>query len=201
MDNETTAHAASTLCQQCGLCCAGLLFEHVNFRENELQNIEGVAFKVIEPGKKALPHPCQFLDGTRCSIYVDRPSNCKSFACVARREVLNGKLALNDGAALVQQIKAYLLQLNPIALELTNSSISELGFRDFCAQFIKTMEKKVRNGTLPSQDEQAAVKVCFEAVKIVDRHFRKTRRLNKFADILLSIENLAIAQADWPKTR
>jgi len=191
MENSTTAQDASNLCQQCGLCCTGLLFEYVSFGERELQNVEVGAYKVKEPGKKALPHPCQFLDGTACGIYVDRPSRCRGFACISRQHVLNGSKTLEEGSAVVAEIQALLAQLASIGDEAPGLDYRTIGFRKFCETFAKSIDKKLNKGIMPSGGEQKVVALCFDIIKIIDRHFRKTSRLNKYAQLLTGIDYLA----------
>jgi len=43
---------------------------------------------------------------------------------------------------------------------------------------------------LPSEVEQKTVTLCFEIIKIIDRHFRKTSRLNTYARLVISIDHL-----------
>ena len=190
MESMSTAHDASKLCQQCGLCCTGLLFEYVSYRENELQNIEVINPKVREPGKLTFSHPCQFLDGTSCSIYLDRPSKCRSYACVSRQQVLNGEKTLDQGEAIVDEIQNLLRKLVPLSKEVTGRSFHDIGFRKFSEKFAKSIERKLRKGEVPSQLEKEAVTLSFDIIKIIDRHFRKTSRLNKFAQLITGIHYL-----------
>lgn len=191
MEKTTTAQDASQLCQQCGLCCTGLLFEYVSFGERELQNVEVGAYKVKEPGKRSLPHPCQFLEGTACGIYVDRPSKCRSFACISRQHVLNGTKTLDEGSAVVTETQALLAQLASIGQKTSDLDYRSIGFRKFCEKFAKSVEKKLNKGIMPTEVEQNVVLLCFEIIKIIDRHFRKTSRLNKYAQLVTGIDYLA----------
>lgn len=190
MEKTSTAHDASNLCQQCGLCCTGLLFEYVTFRDEELQNVELGSYKVKEPGKRSLPHPCQFLDGTSCGIYIDRPARCRSYACVSRQQVLNGEKALDECSARVVEIQDLLEQLVPISQEVSGKDYRNIGFRKFCEKFIKSIEKKLNKDIMPTQSEQKAIGLCFEIVKMIDRHFRKTSRLNRLAQLVTGIDYL-----------
>lgn len=191
MEKISTAHDASNLCQQCGLCCTGVLFEYVSFGEHELQSVELGSYKMKESGKQSLPHPCQFLDGTSCGIYVDRPSRCRSYACISRQQVLNGEKVLDEGSALITEIQTLLMQLVPIAQEVSGQDYRDVGFRKFCEKFIKSIETKLNKEIMPTELEQQVVTLCFEIVKIIDRHFRKTSRLNKFAQLVTGIDYLA----------
>ena len=191
MEKTNTAQDASNLCQQCGLCCTGLLFEYVSFKEHELQNVDVGAYKMNKPGKRALTHPCQFLDGTSCGIYIDRPSKCRSFACISRQKVLNGTIALDEGNSVVAEIQGLLLQLASIGEETPGLDYQTIGFRKFCEKFAKSIDKKLNKGTLPTETEQKVVSLCFEIIKIIDRHFRKTSRLNKYAQLVTNIDYLA----------
>lgn len=190
MAKISTALDASQLCQECGLCCTGLLFEYVSFSDQELKNVKLGSYKTKESGKRSLPHPCQFLDGTTCGIYIDRPSRCRSYACISRQQVLNGEKGLEEGRAHVTDIQNLLDQLVPISKQVSGDDFRDIGFRKFCEKFIKTIERKLNKDIMPSEQEQKAVLLCFEIVKIIDRHFRKTSRLNKFAQLVTGIDYL-----------
>lgn len=190
MAKISTALDASQLCQECGLCCTGLLFEYVSFSDQELKNVKLGSYKTKESGKRSLPHPCQFLDGTTCGIYIDRPSRCRSYACISRQQVLNGEKGLEEGRARVTDIQHLLDQLVPISKQVSGDDFRDIGFRKFCEKFIKTIERKLNKDIMPSEQEQKAVLLCFEIVKIIDRHFRKTSRLNKFAQLVTGIDYL-----------
>lgn len=191
MSNTSTAHDASNLCQQCGLCCTGLLFEYVSYREHELRNVEVINPKVREPGKLTISHPCQFLNGTSCGIYVDRPSKCRGYACTSRQQVLNGEKTLDQGSAIVNQLQLLLADLAPLSMEVTGQNFRNTGFRKFSERFAKSIDKKLRKDEMPTAQEQQTVVLTFEIIKIIDRHFRKTSRLNKFAQLVTGIDYLA----------
>jgi Fe-S-cluster containining protein len=190
LDQTSTAHHASTLCQQCGLCCTGLLFEYVSFEDHELGNVDVTNIKVKEPGKKTLPHPCQYLEGTSCGIYIDRPRKCQSFACTSRQRVLNGEMPLKDGSAIVTETQGLLEELIPLSKDTLGRDYRKTGFRKFAAAFAKSIDKKLRNQVMPSEVEQKTVTLCFEIIKIIDRHFRKTSRLNTYAQLVTGIAYL-----------
>lgn len=187
---DSTAHDASTLCQQCGLCCTGLLFEYVSFDDRELANVDVTNIRVKEPGKKTLPHPCQFLDGSSCGIYVDRPRKCRSYACTSREQVLNGEKTLEEGRAVVSEIQGLLGELVPLSKDTLGHDYRKTGFRKFAEAFAKSIDKKLRKNVVPSELEQKTVTLCFEIIKIIDRHFRKTSRLNKYAQLATGIDHL-----------
>jgi Fe-S-cluster containining protein len=71
------------LCQSCGLCCDGSLFGRVSLQPEEAEPARKLHLRVIASGK-AFDQPCVALEadaGYRCSIYLERPLACRTFAC------------------------------------------------------------------------------------------------------------------------
>lgn len=194
MSTNTSAHAGSALCQDCGICCTGAIFEHVSFNNNELRHLKVDPVKKTDKQKQALPHPCQFLEGPSCGIYPDRPSNCRAYSCETRRQVLNGELSLDEGQRIVTELKELFDQLYPLADKLLGADLKQVGFRAFCRKFLSRMERKISDGVLPDTAERETIQLCFEAIKLIDRHFRKTSRLGSFAQLIMSVDYLEKTQ-------
>ena len=173
MEKTNTAQDASNLCQQCGLCCTGLLFEYVSFKEHELQNVDVGAYKMNKPGKRALTHPCQFLDGTSCGIYIDRPSKCRSFACISRQKVLNGTIALDEGNAVVAEIQGLLLQLASIGEETPGLDYQTIGFRKFVRSLRSLLIKSSTKGLCRQRQSKKLSACALKSSKLLIGIFAK----------------------------
>lgn len=92
--------SVSTLCQTCGMCCDGTIFGSVPLGDgpSPLPGLE-----VLRQGVRALPQPCQALEGTRCSRYEDRPEACRRFICLLAAAVDDGELELEEALTTVWQ--------------------------------------------------------------------------------------------------
>ncbi|MFI5386182.1 MAG: YkgJ family cysteine cluster protein [Fimbriimonadales bacterium] len=75
-------------CQKCGNCCATLRAGITRADSVRLANRLLIGLPVFQKryvetddeGDKVMnQNPCPFLEGTRCSVYEDRPESCRSF--------------------------------------------------------------------------------------------------------------------------
>ena len=60
----------------CGLCCDGSIFQLVKLRPGE----RPPGLRLV-PAHDAFAQPCGCLEGTRCTIYPQRPVACRGFRC------------------------------------------------------------------------------------------------------------------------
>jgi Fe-S-cluster containining protein len=72
-------------CQLCAACCQNIILplERI-FDKDIIRWIEYHNLEVIEEGGRQcvkISNPCSKLKDNRCSIYEDRPENCKLFKC------------------------------------------------------------------------------------------------------------------------
>jgi hypothetical protein len=99
----------SELCLQCGLCCDGTLFAHIDIKEGELEYAEslGLEVEVGENGEvSGAPEPCTaFLDGC-CSLYrVGRPQACGEYRCELLNQYVARSRSLDDALGVVQLVR------------------------------------------------------------------------------------------------
>lgn len=180
---EQVADAAA-LCAACGICCSGALFERVDLEKGDLTEHGDTVISRPTPRTWALRLPCQFLDGVSCSIYTDRPTRCRDYACTQRRRVLNGETSLRLAQNAVAEVKAMVETLRTIARSMDVGDIDELGTRRWGRQLAKSLEDKLAAGTPITTVERTALEQCFELVALTDRQFEKSERLNSLADLL-----------------
>lgn len=190
MPHANTAQAASATCQSCGLCCAGLLFAKVSVYEKDKAARTLLSLAPDNLDKHAMPQPCQFLEGAACTIYADRPRNCRGFSCLSRDRVLNESLSLDEALQIIQSAKDAMQLMEQPVQDYQGISIAKTGFRPFCDDFIHLIRYKLDHDDMPTQAEYDILVLAFNVTKIVDRHFRETSRLNMFAEAIMAIEFL-----------
>lgn len=72
----------SALCLSCGLCCSGALHHHVRLRPEEVERAATWPVTTsLDDGRHHMDLPCGCLDGSRCTVYGERPAACRTFAC------------------------------------------------------------------------------------------------------------------------
>jgi len=83
------------LCLDCGMCCTGAVFTHLDLTGPDKDRLHGAGL-----GDAATQHrldfPCRFLDGARCSIYASRPAVCASYRCKTLAQAQDGMIDLSE---------------------------------------------------------------------------------------------------------
>jgi Fe-S-cluster containining protein len=82
------------LCNDCGLCCNGVLFRTVALqRQDSATELAALGLKLKrKQGRHFIVQPCPALQGLRCSIYVDRPERCRRFECLQLKRLRGGEI-------------------------------------------------------------------------------------------------------------
>ncbi|MFN3389526.1 MAG: YkgJ family cysteine cluster protein [Allosphingosinicella sp.] len=97
----------SALCADCGLCCDGTLFDHAKAEPEELSRLAEAGLETYEvEGKPRFRLPCARLSGTRCTIYAERFTICRSYRCALLRDYLGGAVTLDEAREAVGTAKA-----------------------------------------------------------------------------------------------
>lgn len=120
MPAPTPDPLGSSLCTECGICCAGAIFGHAVMREGD--DVEGLAEAGMavyrnDEGQPEYLLPCPKLDGACCTIYDIRPTVCHKFQCQllvsVKGEHVPMETALEkvaDGKEQIARIMAMLLE-------------------------------------------------------------------------------------------
>ena len=189
---ENTAQAGADLCTNCGLCCTGLIFPRVGVKPTDefVYLHPDVELKVTGPGKKSMALPCQFLKDMLCSIYTDRPRNCRAYTCDLNQCVVNGADEYDNALAVIQNLNRLIDEIDPVLVELTGEDFRAIGFQEFCKSFAGDASQRLFEGEALTAIEQKFIPLAFDIIKTADRFLRKTKRLAEFA-------NLMVAKDQW----
>jgi Fe-S-cluster containining protein len=75
--------------------------------EDELERAARLRLPIIEtPHRLAFGLPCPRLDGTRCTVYPERPRTCASYACETLRAYGEGEIELAEALARIEAVRA-----------------------------------------------------------------------------------------------
>ena len=86
---------SAELCTACGFCCDGRLFSLAPLTADEASWARRRRLPlVMHSGTISLEQPCGALEGTRCTVYDERPESCRRFVCELLDRVTNGELSL-----------------------------------------------------------------------------------------------------------
>jgi hypothetical protein len=103
--------SAEQLCQACGLCCDGTLFDLVKLEPgDDAAKLKALGLPVsISRGKTPVarfPQPCSALCADRtCRIYADRPWQCRTFECQLLKDAKAGRIAFPAALPVVKQAR------------------------------------------------------------------------------------------------
>ena len=104
---EGGARDGSALCADCGLCCDGTLFDHAKAEPEEFARLAAAGMETYEvEGKPRFRLPCPRLSGSRCTIYQERFTICRSFRCALLRDYQAGAVTLEEARQAVASAKA-----------------------------------------------------------------------------------------------
>ncbi|MEZ4445235.1 MAG: YkgJ family cysteine cluster protein [Polyangiaceae bacterium] len=94
------------LCERCGLCCDGTLFESVEIEGTALSALARHRLPIVTTTQGVkLPLPCVKLAGTRCSIYDERPARCRDYRCELLRGLDAGRVSEAAAEAVVAEAR------------------------------------------------------------------------------------------------
>lgn len=93
MSNQKTKDGSSEdLCQSCGLCCDGTLFDVVPLKPQDLpEPLRLVGIRVVvddTPGR--FTQPCAAHQHGCCQVYASRPSSCREYECELLKKFARG---------------------------------------------------------------------------------------------------------------
>lgn len=105
------------LCQSCGMCCDGTLFQRALLKPEEVEGAKKLGLRVIQ--EKGFEQPCPKLEARSCGVYDQRPSVCRSFICrlYARHRDEGG--AIGPRIARVERVRELRAVLDRFGLERT----------------------------------------------------------------------------------
>ena len=101
------------LCIDCGLCCNGVLYGHVDVPNDEVDELVALGFAIHRDTERpTFQQPCPMLRGTLCSVYADRPSTCRKYRCALLTRYQNEELSLEESISIVAKAKELVREVN-----------------------------------------------------------------------------------------
>ncbi|MDP1822562.1 MAG: YkgJ family cysteine cluster protein [Archangium sp.] len=103
------------LCLECGLCCDGTLFRHVEISVSERQELVSLGIGVGEKSKRGVMWlPCGKLNGKCCTIYEARPGGCRRFVCALGKRLEGKQVTLDEALAQVKDMQERIAALRGV---------------------------------------------------------------------------------------
>lgn len=124
---------AQNLCQACGLCCDGTLFESVGFKAQDILpplQLAGIGLQQTENEQYFL-QPCAAHKNKSCTVYEHRPQVCQTYTCKLLRQFQKQEITWKEASLIVvetvqqrDELKSAMLNVMelPQTLSLTQMS-------------------------------------------------------------------------------
>ena len=143
------ANKEQEICKACGFCCDGTLFSRATSFKSE-NILPKMIHDTDKNGDTWIKLPCQYFDEC-CTVYDQkRPQICGDFKCRLLKQAIKGKMAFDDLAQLIKQIKT---QKKRIAMHIPNHQDDKLLKKSF-EEFIDENKTNIDNKEFRSQNSQ-----------------------------------------------
>jgi Fe-S-cluster containining protein len=107
------SEAASGLCQACGFCCDGTLFDGIVITEADMAGVVRARLLLFQDeGRQTLRLPCSAHAGT-CTVYEDRPSTCRTYQCELVNRLEQGDIDLPGALLRIERLRGLLDAIRP----------------------------------------------------------------------------------------
>jgi Fe-S-cluster containining protein len=153
----------ATLCTHCALCCDGTLFADVELcGVREADRVELLGLEVEDDGDcgAVLALPCAGLEGTRCSVYPNRPRVCRTFECHLLQTAQHGSVPVERALATIDDARGRARRVKAL-LGPARGADRGLSLRERCNEVLAGRTA----GTAPSALE-AAVRDLDRVVRV-----------------------------------
>gem|GEM_PF-1084291 len=183
-----TALDANEVCRHCMMCCDGTLFSHVivNNKDADFINNQGMELVSKSDQISTFDQPCSQARDGGCAIYENRPEKCRSYYCKLQKNILNGSISFEKGREVVSLAKMQAREIMQRADHVIVGKKEKTSVRSFIKVYLKNATVVNRLGKLSPRDA-LFVKVIFEHVKLIDRHFQDTDLLMKYANLIQGV--------------
>jgi uncharacterized protein len=163
--------SAQSLCMACGLCCDGTLFGHVDLKpEDKIATLRACRIQILlDKNPLAFKQPCAAYKNCTCTIYADRPRNCRDFQCV---------LLKRFKANAISQTEALKLIRDAISLrdDVKRNILATFGENNWAlAEFTLRLKAKWKDASVGAKGRYAELFRRFVALQLcLDKSFRKS---------------------------
>jgi len=171
----STAAAESDLCTSCGMCCDGTYMAWVRLVPgDDIGRLTVLHPEHTDEGKHFFVQPCAALEGTRCSVYTDRPTVCRSYRCQLLDRTAAGEHSVQRAAELITQARQLADRIKPQMIERTGTT-EPAGL----IHLYGPLEEHYNSLPEPDAARLADADLLFDITafrRLIDRHFAKPQQ-------------------------
>jgi hypothetical protein len=190
LDNNSAINS-SLICQDCGLCCDGVLFSHVTISANAKNRLPLADTKVVE-NKIKMKFPCNYMCGSSCSVYHIRPNKCKTYSCNLLKSLIKEEIKYNEAKKILSTTKAQVewIRENIKYIEYEKSSNDKVNFRDELNSIYTSLIKRFDSDDVVFSEEEIEFCLCvLDFCKGCVKYFHDINLLEKYNSLVMRISN------------
>lgn len=161
---------SSNLCLSCLLCCDGTLIGFVQLEQDEIPPLKGLLdIEKDSNGRGIFLHPCKNLCADGCTIYEQRPQQCRAFNCGLLKSVEQKEIAFDSAVEVINTVKQ---KKNAIEKQLTLLQI-KLKSPSFYFKMVelKKLLKRLPSETVETPNHQRLIADLEQLEKILPEKF------------------------------
>ena len=138
------------LCQECGLCCNGVIFHTVRLQPADSPKaLAALGLRLKrKKGAQYILQPCPAWRDCQCSIYAARPERCRLFECRQLQRVAAGETTEAAALGKIRDVQRRVAQLEAL--------LARAGRTDAKKPLAKRCEK-IMAEPLDASSDQAAI--------------------------------------------
>jgi len=141
---------SANLCLSCLLCCDGTLIGFVQLEREEILPLKALLdIEEDSDGSGIFLHPCKNLCTDGCTIYDDRPSQCRTFNCRLLKSVEQKEVTFDTAVEVIKEVKQRKRSIEKQLIHL-NITLKSLSF------YFKMVELKKYLKRLPTEESETS---------------------------------------------
>lgn len=138
---------ASKICIECQLCCNGSMIGFIQLEKSEIERVKTIMEIEEENGHGVIIEPCKKLGCNGCTVYENRPKQCRAFECKLLKSVGEKKVSMDTAFDIVEIIKIKRKSIENLS-QIHNFNLRSNSF------YFKTLEIRnlIKKEVKPSDD-------------------------------------------------
>ncbi|NOR58766.1 MAG: hypothetical protein GQ474_09620 [Sulfurimonas sp.] len=191
---NNSAKESSELCQECSMCCTGVIFSHVTISKNAHNRLPQAKGK-IKGGNFKMSFPCQYIQEGSCTVYTERPNRCKTYSCKLLDKVISGEIPFEQANQITTTTKKQVELLRAtialiLNIETTNATLQR-NFRNDLHSVHKLFSDRF-NGTTDPIFETYEIEFCLHTLDFIKglyTYFYESSLLEKYNNLVIRVSS------------
>ena len=192
-NSETSqTDVAESLCSTCCFCCSGAFFYRTVVTEEEVSCLTSLSVpaKPYRHSKFSIMHPCSALSECKCSIYSQRPQDCRDWSCKLLIATESGTIPFSSAKAIIANGKSKISSLTTrINSFLPPERSGTTNFYLLLHKLTDYVEESIMNGRPEGVGRKALqlIGATRDYLVLINEHFRSPSLLGRINTLIDSV--------------